>query len=465
MPQPGPQALAIYRHDIDELFYGGAVGGGKSDFLLGDFAQDVPQHGAGWQGILFRKTYPELSDLIRRSQEIYPPWFPGVVWHESDKEWIWPNGAILRMRYLEHSSDWMRYWGHAYTWIGWDELPTWSNLDAYMRMKARLRSAHNIPNKRIRATGNPGGPGHNAVKAYFKIDECPLGGEVFKDEASGMTRMFVRSRLRDNQILLQNDPRYGSRLHGLGSPDLVRAWLEGDWNVVAGSFFPEFTPERHVRKPFRVPEHWLRYRAMDWGSYRPFAVLWVAVSDGDIPSIPRGALVVYREWYGSTGEPNVGLKMPADVVAKEILALEHNENVTYGVIDPAAFSSDGGPSIVERMESVGCYWQRADNARVARNGAMGGWDQLRSRLVHDQIIFFDTCRHLIRTLPALQHDPDRPEDVDTDAEDHLGDATRYACMARPYVVDAPSKPEPKWPAQLTINELIERNAARRRESD
>src|SRR5687768_6716440 len=98
--QNGPQLDAIRKAWVEELFYGGAVGGGKSDFLLGDFAQDVPEYGSAWQGILFRKTYPELSDLIRRSQEIYPGWFPGIVWHESDKEWIWPNGAVLRMRYL-----------------------------------------------------------------------------------------------------------------------------------------------------------------------------------------------------------------------------------------------------------------------------------------------------------------------------------------------------------------------------
>ena len=111
------------------------------------------------------------------------------------------------------------------------------------------------------------------------------------------------------------------------------------------------------------------------------------------------------------------------------------------------------------------FFQRADNSRVGARGAMGGWDLLRQRLVGEDdrpmIYFFSTCTHTIRTLPALQHDDKRPEDVDTDGEDHAGDETRYACSARPWVRALP-KPKPLRFAkstQLTVNEII---AARRR---
>jgi len=140
--QPGPQLTAIQRDTVSELLYGGAVFGGKSDFLLGDFAQDVPRdYGAHWHGVLFRKNYPQLEDLISRSKEIYPAWFPGVDWSNQTKTWTWPNGATLKMRFMESDDDWMQYWGHAYTWIGWDEIALWSSSTSYLRMKARLRSA------------------------------------------------------------------------------------------------------------------------------------------------------------------------------------------------------------------------------------------------------------------------------------------------------------------------------------
>jgi hypothetical protein len=446
------------------LFYGGAVGGGKSDYLLGDFAQDVPgPWGTHWHGVLFRKTYPQLEELIARSQEIYPPWFPGVHWQEGKTTWLWPNGATLKMRHLESSTDWMNYWGHQYTWIGWDELPTWPDMTSYQKLKARLRSAHYVPNKRIRATGNPGGPGHSIVKGYFRIDQHPLGGHIF--EAGGMRRLFVRSRLADNRILLRHDPAYATRLAGLGSPDLVRAWLEGDWNVIAGAFFPEFG-DRHIVDPVELPTHWTRFRAMDWGSAKPFSVGWYAVSDGELPQFPRGALIKYREWYGMReGEPNVGLKLTAEEVGQGIIKLEDkDERILYGVLDPSAFAEDGGPSIAECMSrNKGPVFRAADNKRVSQRGAMGGWDQLRARLKGDEsgpmLYLFSTCTHTIRTLPALQHDDTKPEDVDTDAEDHAADETRYACMSRPWAMPVKQPAEPPRGAR-TIEEMVRRFESR-----
>lgn len=426
-----------------------------------------------WHGILFRRTYPELEELISRSQEVYPPWFPGVSWAESKTTWTWPNGATLKMRYLEHSMDWMRYWGHQYSWIGWDELPSWPDMQAYIKLKARLRSAHPIPNKRIRSTGNPGGPGHHAVKQYFKIDEYPLGGHLF--EVPGGQRLFIRSRLTDNRLLTQHDPNYIERLKGLGSPDLVRAWLDGDWNVVAGAFFPEFNAQLHVVPAITLPKRWLRFRALDWGSARPFCVLWIAVSDGDLREqpfgdapegtfrFPNGALIVYREWYGSTGEPNVGLKYTAEILAQGILSREEKNETVYSVMDPAAFSQDGGPSIAERMSHQGVTSRPADNRRVAKLGAIGGWDQVRQRLLGlegtPMLYLFATCRDLIRTLPIMQHDTARPEDMNSDGEDHAMDALRYGCMSRPWTAKMPREPQAPRGAK-TIQEVVDRHEQR-----
>lgn len=473
LSQTGPQNLAIRKHWVTEIFYGGAVGGGKSDFLLGDFGQDVPRYGSAWRGILFRRTYPELEELISRSKDIYPQWMPGAEYREGDKTWLWPNGSTLKMRFLERPDDWRRYWGHQYTWIGWDELPTFKSLEPYHRMKARLRSAQGVPNMRIRSTGNPGGPAHQEVKAYFQIDRHRDGNVLITDEQSGMTRMFIKSRVTDNKILLENDPGYVNRLYSIGSKELVQALRDGDWDVVAGAFFDCWDTRRHVIKPFRVPKEWLRFRSMDWGSARPFSVGWWAVvpdwtQTADGHWLPRGALVRYREWYGCMeGQPNTGLKMTAEAVGQGILDRDGTDTIAYGVLDPAGFAQDGGPSIAERMRMlpdesgaarpIGPIFRRADNKRVSVRGALGGWDMMRHRLIgldygdpfgqRPMLYVFDTCNDFIRTVPVLQHDDTHPEDVDTDGEDHVGDEARYACMSRPWI---PKPAEDTAPRSIVI---------------
>jgi hypothetical protein len=154
--------------------------------------------------------------------------------------------------------------------------------------------------------------------------------------------------------------------------------------------------------------------------------------------------------------------MTAEEVAAGIVSREAKDpKMNDSVLDPSAFAQDGGPSIAERMEPV--YWRAADNARVARNGALGGWDQLRARLKGTEegplLFFFSTCRDTIRTLPALQHDPQRPEDLDTESEDHAADETRYSVMSRPILHRKIEPEEARWPVERTINEMI---AAERR---
>ena len=447
--QPGPQADAIGADWCPELLFGGAAGGGKSDFLLGDFLQGVPRYEAAWQGVLFRRTFRELEELLARAHQVFPP--SGGKWEASKDRWRWPNGAVLRLRYLERDADATRYQGHSYAWIGWDELCQWASPFAYRFLRGRLRSAQVVPMKRIRSTANPGGVGHQWVKAMF-IDPAPGGYVPVMDAVTGMERMFIPSRLHDNRVLVTADPGYEGRLRGLGSPELVRAMLDGDWNVVSGAYFPEFSTARHVVAPRALPPHWTRFRALDWGSAKPFAVLWLAVSDGTDAAFPAGALVVYREWYGmQDGQPDVGLRLPSEAVASGILEREAaGERIAYSVADPRMFGSDDGPSIAERMGRRGVALSRADNTRVGDAGAMSGWDQLRARLRGEDgepgLFVFSTCLNLIRTLPALQHDAARPEDLDTAGEDHAADALRYGCMSRPFQapVVAARHPDDAW---------------------
>ncbi len=481
-PQPGPQTSALMADWVDELFFGGERGGGKSDFQLGYQEDGALRYGAHHKGIMFRKTYPELEELQGRAMEIFPG-SGGVYKAQPSAEfpysncWYWPNGATVKMRYIEREQDYGRYHGHSYSAISADEVTEYPTPGGILKMISTLRSPAGIPCT-MRLTGNPGGIGHAWVKQRY-IDPVPPY-MPYMDPDSGFTRMFIPSKTSDNVILLTNDPKYRDRIKAAtgGNEALRKAWLEGDWDIVAGAFFDCWDKARHVVKPFDIPDHWPRFRSGDWGSARPFSFGWWAVVADDYRTgtitLPRGCLVRYREWYGCARDGsgrqlyNTGVKMDADKVGEQLLWREQREKVGVGVLDPAAFSHDGGPSIAERMIAGSggkVQWTRADNTRVGKRGAMGGWDAVRARLVGESpdrpmMVFFDTCTDAIRTLPSLQHDPNRIEDVDTEGEDHAGDDIRYACNSRPWLPPISAAEPPKYEHQLSFNEI--RDLQRRR---
>lgn len=456
-PQPGPQT-ALLACTVFDILYGGARGGGKTDGMLGEFAAHAQRYGADAIGVFFRRTLVQLDEAIERAKTLYVPL--GAVWRDQKKEFTFPNGARLKFRYLERDADAEAYQGHSYSRVYFEELTNFPDPGPINKLRATLRSAAGVPCC-FRATANPGGPGHQWVKARY-IDPAPEGWKILADE-DGLERVFIPARLQDNRALVENDPSYVSRLRQSGSAELVRAWLDGDWSVIEGAYFDNWRPEKHVIRPCALPGAWTRFLAFDWGSARPFACLWFAISEGDVEGIAKGALVVYQEWYGASG-PNVGLKMDAEDVARGILARESG-TIAYRVADPAIFAHDGGPSISERMFAATggkLVWKPGDNKRVP------GWDQVRARLEGEDgrpmLVVFSTCTDLIRTLPALQHDQHKPEDVDSDAEDHGPDALRYGAMSRPYMrVIAQAEPV-RFSHDLTINEMVRGHGLAKRKS-
>jgi hypothetical protein len=431
-PQPGPQT-AFVTSDLFELIYGGARGGGKTDAALGDFGLHAERYGGAARGLLVRRTRTALEPTLERAREIYGP--EGVVWRQSRSRFEWPSGATLYFRHLDNDADANLYQGHSYTRVYIEELTQFPSPTPVDKLKATLRSASAVPCG-FRATCNPGGVGHTWVKARY-INPGPW--TITADE-HGLSRQFIPARLADNPRLAEVDPLYVARLRQCGSEALVRAWLDGDWSAVEGAFFDRWS-ERNIVEPFVIPAFWTRIRAFDWGAASPFSLGWWAVASdphavgGRI--IPRGALVRYREWYGcAPGRPDMGLKLTAEELAAGVLAREAGEPIHDSVADPSIFAENGGPSIGERMSLAGVWFRPADNTRVGGRGALSGWDQVRARIAGDadgapMLYVFDTCRDFIRTVPSLQHDPQRAEDLDTRAEDHIADETRYACLSRP----------------------------------
>ncbi len=439
---PQPRQAEFMRRLEDEALYGGAAGGGKSDCALAEALRQVSiPH---YRGLILRKTYPQLSELIDRSHDIYLGMCPNAIYNESKHFWQFPSGAKIYFGSLAHTDDRYNYQGKRYDFIDFDEL-TQFTYDEYSYLFSRNRPSGPGTRCYMRAQANPGGIGHGWVKERFITPAPPLttiweSVDVrFPDgriETRRKSRVFVPSTVFDNKILLQNDPEYLTRLASL--PDAERAaLLYGDWNGFSGQVFTEWRNDpdaylerrgTHVISPFRIPKGWRIFRGFDWGYTRPFSVGWYA-EDKD------GIIYRIRELYGCTRTPNEGVRWDVSRLAGEIKRIEHeDENLRgrhiSGIADPAIFQKNGGESIGEIMEKQGIYFDRADHSRKA------GKMQVHNRLAFDEcgrpsLYVFSTCRQFIRTFPCLVYDSTDVEDVDTSGEDHIYDELRYVCMERP----------------------------------
>ena len=289
----------------DEALYGGAAGGGKSEALVVEALRQV--HIPHYRALILRKTYPELSELIDKSQRYYRGAFPAAQWSEARHEWRFPSGAKISFGAMQHTNDRFKYQGRAYDYIAFDEL-THFTQDEYLYLLSRNRASGPGTRVYLRASANPGGIGHGWVKARFLTPAPPM--QTIWEDVSMLTpdgavlnakrsRIFVPSTVFDNQILLKNDPAYAARLAALPDAD-KRALLYGDWDAFAGQVFSEWRADpahyadrryTHVVDPFPIPKNWRIVRGFDFGYSRPFSVGWWAIS-------PDGALCRIRELYG-----------------------------------------------------------------------------------------------------------------------------------------------------------------------
>jgi hypothetical protein len=310
---------------------------------------------------------------------------------------------------------------------------------------ACLRGVNDFP-KRVYYTCNPGGQGHQFIKAKF-IDRKFDNGEDPDDYT------FIQSLVTDNKVLMESQPDYVKQLEAL-PPKLREAWLYGRWDIFEGQFFEEFreTPDitkcheagiteeeameqgrwTHVIKPFDLSSHdkrgWTIVRSYDFGYAKPFSCAWWAVDyDGTIYRI--------MELYGCTSTPNEGVKWTPDKQFEEIAKVEREHpwlkgKQIHGVADPAIWDASRGDSIADTAIKYGVYFTPGDHERIA------GWMQCHYRLQFDEngyarMYVFENCKGFIRTIPLMMYDEHKVEDLDTSQEDHIADEWRYMCMSRP----------------------------------
>jgi len=464
-PQPGPQSL-LASCPANEIFYGGARGGGKSYGAGLDWEAHASRYGDKAKGILFRRSYPELEDIIDKFKTILIPL--GYEFKDQKKTFVSPKGATLKMRFLKKDSDADLYQGHEYNWMCFEEAGNWPSPKPLDMLKACLRSAAGVKHRLI-YTGNPGGPGHNWLKQRF-IDPAPPmkirrviqidenGNEVMGADGKPIVwnRVFIPAKVEDNPKLTQNDPGYIARIRDAanGQQWLIDAWLHGSWDIVAGGAIDDcWKRSVHVVKPFDIPKSWYIDRSFDWGSTHPFSVGWWAESDGteavgrngEIICPPKGTLFRIHEWYGCVeGKSNEGLKLTSKAIASGIKArqkglmkgiLKYHKKVNPGPADNEIDNVKDGPSIHSKFQKEGIQWAKSDKSSGSR---VNGLQLLREHLmasladnVEDPgIYFFDTCVHCFSLLPILPRDDKNPDDVDTNAEDHVYDDVRYRVLAK-----------------------------------
>ncbi|MBC8537249.1 phage terminase large subunit [Feifania hominis] len=419
--QPNEKQLLFLRARTRFVAYGGARGGGKS-WAVRQKAKLMAVRYAGIRLLILRKTYPELREnhILPMMSEL-----GGVAkYKETEKAFLFPNGSRIRFGYCDSESDVNQFQGQEFDAIFMDEATHFTKYQ-FDTLTACLRGANEFP-KRFYLTCNPGGVGHEWVRRLF-IDRQYGPGENPEDYT------FIPARVYDNKALLERDPGYVQMLEALPE-DLRRAWLDGDWDVFAGQYFPEFSRELHVCKGFAIPEGWRRYFTMDYG-LDMLAGYCIAVDE-------RGDAWVYRELYRS------GLIISD--AAKAIRERNEGEDIDAFFAPPDLWNrrQETGKSAAELFAEQGVFLTKADNNRVQ------GWYNLKEWLKPvvgmdgkktARLHIFEGCTNLIRCLPALQHDEHNPNDVADEPHEHTHgpDALRYFLAGRPRPAEVPL-PEPHY---------------------
>ena len=431
---PSDKQKLFLKAATKHIGYGGARGGGKS-WAVRTKSKLLSAAYAGVKILIVRRTFPELvnNHINPLREELH-----GIArYNKTEKVFTFPNGSSIKFGYCNNDADLDQYQGAEYDVVFLDEATQLQEM-WIKKITACVRGVNAFP-KRIYYTCNPGGQGHQYIKRIF-IDRRYEEGEDPNDYT------FIQALVTDNQVLMASQPDYIKQLEAL-PPKLREAWLYGSWDIFEGQFFEDFMdmPDHyadrqwtHVIDPFEIPEGWKIYRSFDWGYNKPFSSGWWAMdNDG----------VAYRilELYGCNKTPNEGVKWTPHQVFAEIHRIETEHRwlagkKIIGIADPAIWDAETGESIAEVAAKHQVFFTPGDNKRIP------GWMQIHYRFAFDEngfpmMYIFSNCKAFIRTIPLLQYDEHKPEDLDTDGEDHVADEVRYFCMSRPIKPRVAAKPD------------------------
>lgn len=489
---PGSSQELFLASPADITFATGTKGPGKTDAQLMKFRKNVGMgYGLFWRGIIFDREYKNLDDIVSKSKRWFYRYEDGARWYasKSDYKWVWPTGEELLIRAVSHDDDYWDYHGQEFPSINWNEIVKYPTPNLFDSINSLNRSSF-TPEKdtprgkrivdfkgnvvcdydagillpkiplQVTMTGNPYGPGHNWVKLRY-IDPAPYGQivkhsvDVFDPQSRTMvtvtkSQVALFGHHSENPYL---DAKYIATLQETADVTKRKAWFAGDWDIIIGGALDDvWNKSVHCLPRFTIPHTWKLDRSFDWGSSRPFSVGWFAettgedatAADGRKLSFPPGTLIRFAEWYGTqTLGSNVGLLMSATDIAKGIVERENqlrddgwiapNARIWAGPTDSAIYTAGdpGEDSIAVKMENNGITWEPADKSPGSRiNGLQILRDRLEASMRREGPGFYvmDNCRAFLSIVPVLPRDETNPDDVDTDAEDHVYDETRYRCL-------------------------------------
>ena len=368
---------------------------------------------AGIRILIIRRKYTQLEDMLISPICRLVPQELGT-YNGSVYTMFFFNGSTIKFGHLNNKSDINDYQGKEYDVIFMDEATQFLE-EEFRALGACIRGVNDFP-KRFYLTCNPGGIGHQWVKRLF-VKGAYQNGENPDDY------LFIPATVYDNTPLMASSPDYVKMLDLL--PESMRkAHRDGDWDALSGQYFDEFRYDIHTCEPFRIPDDWIRYRAIDYG-LDMFPCLWIAVDY-------NGRTYVYREFQQGKDNGMAGL-LASEAAEKAKAHTLPGEQIAFTIAPPDLWSTqkDTGHTIAELFFMNGVPLVKANNSRVQ------GWMMLKEylRLGTDgkpMLYIFRNCKDLIENLPALQADEDNPNDCSTEPHDitHICDALRYFVQFR-----------------------------------
>jgi phage terminase large subunit len=393
--------------------FGGARGGGKSHWLVAQIGADDCQRAPGLNCLLLRKVgKANIEHFESLRHKLF--WRLRHEYNSSRGLLTFANGSKIVTGHFQAEKDIDTYLGLEYDIIGIEEATTLTERK-YRDISTCCRTARPDWRPRIYSTTNPGGVGHQWYRKLF-IDT----------DASPRTTAFIPARVGHNRFL---DGEYAQRLAELTGWQ-KRAWLEGDWDITAGQFFVHFRQDVHVQHDFDpgcAVEWW---GALDYGFTHHTAFL-LGAKDGD------GAIHIVDE--------HAEQRWLVERHAQAIRALLGRHHLTPVQLRKIVAGADifalryDGTSIADE------YSRHGLKLRCANTDRINGWAEITRRLgdvqagLRPTLFIHPRCARLVACIPALQHDPNRPEDVlkvDTDEDtgeggDDTADALRYLVHSHP----------------------------------
>lgn len=421
-PLPSQVTLLDECRKHEYILFGGSAGPGKS-YILRWALIELHYVWAKVLGItnvrtgMFCENYPSLKDRqISYMKRQFPFWLGEVKTTQEDGLgfYIRPEygGGLIALRNLDDPG---KYQSVEFAAIAVDEL-TKNPKEKFDELRARKRWP-GISHSPFIAASNPGGIGHAWVKKLW-LDKDFSGDDSNHDPESFL---FIPARGKENPFLPES---YWDTLHTL-PPALRKAMEDGNWDVYAGQYFPEWDRDIHVCSPFEIPPQWTKFISLDYGYEAPSSVGWYAIS-------PNNEWYRYRELYAR------GLTYSS--LAKNICEMTPlKERIHYAIADPAIWGDRAkadeqvGPTGGEVMSGI--FDKRGFPLLRGNHDRIQGWQSVRHLITPfnlpsgkkgSKFKAFSTCYNFIRTFPSMVHDQVRLEDLDTKSEDHAADEFRYA---------------------------------------